>query len=451
MRGGGYNILGYYAQKIFSKKEFSMKKMTLSLFMVLCMLFLSILTACQGATEPEAVTEAVSDETSSTTTAEKNDDTPNTPDEQNQPSPEEPNEPNTPNAPNTPEQPNEPAEPSYPRPSELRTYELNEETAGIKVLGERHLKVDGCITMDWTGAGIEFNADLNTKSNVSFVAKSNALCYFKAYVNGLLWKNGTSSYFTVGTNDTVVELKDVPAGTHTIRLIKVTGYTIAQASVSSVTLDGTISETAPAKNELYIEYLGDSISCGWGVIGNHTGNWADQDGTLAYPYLVSQRLGADYSITALSGKGMVVGNPNFKDNYLHASPMRTTEAEYDFARQADIVVINLGTNDVGQHANMATYREAYAALLGQIFEKHGEDCVVYCLWGAMGDGFSYHVNTAISTYKQSNPNAKIYTLQLAGSSVPGGAPSWGHPSKEDNMKYTIALEALITETYLSKN
>ena len=324
------------------------------------------------------------------------------------------------------------------------TLPLNEKTEGIKILGERHAKNASYITMDWSCSGIELNINLYNTSSVFFLANAASSCYFKAYVDGVAYKNGTSEYFTVTTQGTTIELKDLSSGEHTIRLIKVTGYTIATAQVSSITLNGTIDPVAPAKNDLYIEFLGDSISCGWGVIGNHDGGYASQDGTKAYPYRVAERLNADYSITALSGRGVIYGSDlNFDKNYLHASPSRSQE-EYSFARQADIVVINLGTNDRGLHANVNDFEDAYVRLLDNIFKKNGEDCVVYCLWGVMNDAYNTYIQAAIARYQEDHPNAQIHILPLPQATF---TEAGGHPSEGDNTRYMLMLEAKIKSTY----
>lgn len=402
-----------------------MKKAILSWLLIFCLILPSLLVACDDVVTPEPENEPSEEVSDEAGESQDSDDQAQNPSD------------------TTPE----PEEIPFPRPSNVRTYTLTEETAGIKVLGERRAKIDGCITMDWTGSGIEFNAEVNIQSTVSFTAKSTAPCYFKAYVDGDLWKNGESDYFTVGTTDTAVELKDVPYGKHVIRLIKATGYTLALAQVSSVTLDGIISETAPAKNDLYIEFLGDSITCGWGITGQFDGSYASQDGTQAYPYRIAQRLGADYSILGLSGCGVIVGGLNFDQNYLHTSPSRSTEDQYDFARKADIVVINLGTNEQGTGASSSEFQAGYLRLLQNVFQKNGDDCVVYCLYGAMNDAFSTQIKNAINEYKQTHSDAKIHTLSLVRSTTPGGNPTWGHPGYGDNTKYVFALEAKLYETY----
>ncbi|MBQ2999882.1 MAG: hypothetical protein IJD64_05410 [Clostridia bacterium] len=315
-------------------------------------------------------------------------------------------------------------------------YDINSNTNVIKVLGERHLESNQTLYTDWTASGLEFYATMNSTSDIVFTANSTAPCYFKAYVDGTLWKNGGLDYYTV-SGSTKVTLKSVPEGTHTVRLVKATGYLLGQAEISAVELNGTISAT-PSK-DLYIEFLGDSISCGWGVVGTNDGAYTSQDGTLAYPYLVAQALNADYSILGLSGRGVVYGTDyNFDKNYLHASPARSTTA-YGFERQADIVVINLGTNDRAYHADTAEFEAGYVRLLENVFAKNGSDCIVYCLWGAMNDTYNTQIQSAIATYRAAHSGAKIYTLELATSTTASGAPTWGHPSISDHAGYTTAL------------
>ena len=150
-------------------------------------------------------------------------------------------------------------------------------------------------------------------------------------------------------------------------------------------------------------------------------------------------MNADYSILGLSGRGVIHGSDyNFDKNYLNASPARST-ATYGFERKADIVVINLGTNERGNHADAAEFEAGYVRLLENVFAKNGSDCIVYCLWGAMNDTYNTQIQSAIATYKASNPSANINTLVLATSTGASGSPTWGHPTVSDNAGYTTAL------------
>jgi hypothetical protein len=261
-------------------------------------------------------------------------------------------------------------------------------------------------------------------------------------VDGEEW--GGSKYaadpelFHVTKSLTTLTLKDVPAGERRIKLIKVTGYTIARAQVHDMSFCGTISQYAPEPNELYIEFVGDSICCAWGTIGAHSGTYTDQDGTLAYPLLIADRLDADYSVTALSGQGLLCGNPGMTEGYLYASALRNKNKQFAFTRKADYVVINIGTNDYSlrnQHnIDKAKFKAAYLAFLKTVAEKNGSDCMIYCLYNTMNDTFKDAILEAVAEFGGEAKNVYTYKMTKAAS---------GHPTIEENQKYTEDLLKLM--------
>ena len=321
------------------------------------------------------------------------------------------------------------------------TTALNSNTPGIKILGERMLSSDAQINCDWTCSGIEFVL-YSLGGDVSFEAGSDKPCFFRAYVNGTEWKDGMFSYHTVNGESTII-LEDLPTGELTIRLVKVTGHTLSRAQLYSVTYCGTIKETAPADEELYIEFIGDSISCGWGVVGEHGGAYTDQDGTYAYPYQLAQKLGADYAITALSGQGVMyhgIGIPNMLEGYLMSSPLRDSNVMYGFERKADVVVVNMGTNDYSKRGNdginAESFKSAYKQLLQSIRKNNGETCKIVCLYNTMNDTFADSIIAAC--YELGGNAAGVYTFEMERAAS-------GHPTIEENEKYIKALEGFLDE------
>ena len=257
---------------------------------------------------------------------------------------------------------------------EPTTMQLNSSSKGIKILGERYVESESQINCDWTCSGIEFVIESNG-GPISFKADSNKPCYFKAYVDGKELKSDEGEKYYEVSGQTEVQLGYVSSGKHTVRFIKVTGHTLATAQLYSMTYYGKVSETAPADNKMYIEFVGDSISCGWGVIGENGGEYSDQDGSLAYPYLLARALNADYSVTALSGQGVVSGGVcNMTKGYVRTSPLRDDTKMYGFERKADVVVVNIGTNDYTHRDKYSltvdSYQEAYKYLLLTIKDKN---------------------------------------------------------------------------------
>lgn len=318
-----------------------------------------------------------------------------------------------------------------------QTYPLGKNTKGVKVLGVRNEPSSTWITCDWTCSGFEMNVNCTAAGDMTFEAISNAGAYFRAYIDGKAWV-GTSTYYTVSNTLSKIVLKDVPAGAHTVRLIKVTGHTLATAQVTSVTFCGTISDTAPAEKELYIEFVGDSICCGWGLIGAHDGDFTAQDGSLAYPYLTASAMNADYSVTALSGQGLLMGNPGIENGYLLTSPRRSTNA-YGFTRKANVVVINIGTNDYGyresEHITAEQFGTAYLRFLQTVREKNA-GCRVICLYNAMNDTFSDQIKSAVS--EMGGEESGIWLLSLTRAKS-------GHPDIAEQAAYATELKPVIEQ------
>lgn len=335
-----------------------------------------------------------------------------------------------------------------PKPQgEPTTLELNSNTKGIKILGERYIESDEQINCDWTCSGIEFVINSNGGS-ITFEAGSNKPCYFKAYVDGKEWKSTNGETYLKVDGETDISLSYISAGEHTVRLIKVTGHTLALAQLYSMTYYGTVSETAPAKNDMYIEFIGDSICCGYGVIGSDTndGTYTAQDGSFAYPYLVARGLRADYSVTALSGQGIVSGGVcNMTKGYLLSSPLRDGEEKYGFERKADVVVINMGTNDYRNadkyNLDVESFRVAYEAMLKTIKEKNGDECKIVCLYNTMNDTFASSILAACAN--RGGEKAGIFSYQMTKAAK-------GHPNMAEHVNYFNALLPIVQNAYNTK-
>ena len=215
------------------------------------------------------------------------------------------------------------------------------EDVPYKSLGRTQM-LDGKLTADWSAAGIEFEATcvgdviLNLETNVSR--------NFTVVVDGVERKdvklsNGVN-YIATGLN----------YGKHSFKIMNQDGYSSA-INIEGITLRGNF-EAAPADSELFIEFIGDSITHGCGLASaNYTSGV--NDGTLTYAFLASKELGADYTIMANGGMGVKWGgdydgvnlNRSMKKYPFLNDTMRGTLAYEGYKRPADLVVIGLSTND----------------------------------------------------------------------------------------------------------
>ena len=322
-------------------------------------------------------------------------------------------------------------------------YAINNTATWLKKLDPRMQATDDYITCDWSASGIEFTATV--KGDISFEVNTTTRkgggkygCYFRAYVDGQAYLNGDSPYYELKDGVGKILLKDVPEGTHTVRLVKVSGYTLANTELKNVYLNGTVSDTAPAQKDLYIEFVGDSMSCGWGVVGDHQGAYTDQDATLAFPYLISQSLNADYSVVAVSGQGIIKGNPGITGGYRYPSPYRSTAAEYDFARKADVIVINADTNDAYDNYPTENYRNALENFVAYVREKNGADAHIILVCNMMRTNYTRTIENMVKDLGGSQNRYYYYKAVTA-----KGVYS-AHPTAEENVTYAAELSSMIS-------
>ena len=325
-------------------------------------------------------------------------------------------------------------------PDDRTVFALNESSAWVKKLDPRMEATADGIVCDWSAAGVEFVATGKGDMTFSLSVTTNLGggkegCFFRAYVDGAAYLNGESAYYEVKKGDATITLKNLPEGTHAVRLVKVTGYTLANTTLRSVSFDGTVAETAPAAKNLLLEFVGDSICCGWGVIGDHKGAYSDQDATMAYPYLIAEAMGADLSVMALSGQGLTVGNPGILAGYKYASPNRSMKAEYGFARKADYSILNVGTNDAFQNLSAADFEAKLKELIAVVREKNGADCRIVLVGGMMKTEYN---DTIKRVTRELGGAAEKYYVYIADQAAGGN-----HPTEAEHKEYAELLGGML--------
>lgn len=161
--------------------------------------------------------------------------------------------------------------------------------------------------------------------------------------------------------------------------------------------DGKLGN-APAKGNLKIEFIGNSITCGYGTEAQSEKerfSYDTENHTLGYAYLTARELGADFNMVCRSGIGIY---RNFggkaEGDSLGIMPLEydntmlyNHDVPWDFSRfSPDIVCVNLGTND--------TYRSDYRLdliennfneLVTRIQSRH-PDAKILLLTGSMMNG-----------------------------------------------------------------
>ena len=196
------------------------------------------------------------------------------------------------------------------------------------------------------------------------------------------------------------------------------------------------------KSPLMIEFIGDSITCGYGVESKSPSEsfmTSTENFSKSYAYLAAKSLGADYTTCCYSGYGIVSGfsgdgtknaDDLLPDCYGLNSNFKDYRENWDFSEHCDVVVINLGTNDMNyvaadpeSHGN--EFVEGYKAFLQTVREKC-PNAPIICTMGTMGGDDIYKlIERAIA--ELGDDNITSYFSQTH--SMRDGMGADGHPSK----------------------
>jgi lysophospholipase L1-like esterase len=176
---------------------------------------------------------------------------------------------------------------------------------------------------------------------------------------------------------------------------------------------------------LRVEFIGDSITCGYGnEVSTTTPDMfpyttINSNANAAYGALVARQLDAEYVAVAASGRGVY---RNYSDGagelapvfYNDTLPDDAAAPPWDFSRYVpDVVVVNLGTNDFSPPGpDHDAYKAAYGAFLQQV-RGHYPNALLLAVVGTMlSDGFPPGVMAW--TTNQSDVSTVVSELNAAG-------------------------------------
>ena len=371
------------------------------------------------------------------------------------------------------------------------TYELNnnDNLSKLNLQGRDYLR-NGYPNLDWTASEIEFwaTASGNVEVSMDVNIKARSQIYFTVYVDDVRRPRMGIYHSSVPNAPNVVKngkaTLNIDLGKdykkHHIRIIRQTEAYSATITVKSLTLFGKLNESEATEKPI-IEFIGDSITCGLGDMtlasdttyydpgypNDKERNYGDgnQDGTIAYPYLTAKNI--DYNIRVLSRSGMAVYYPNSASKDFNSINLSWTNA-YKYANvfdsnnqtdmysteyKADIVCINLGTNDV--YANSIydyvttekfddEFSKKVIEFLKIVKAANPEAKIVWVV-GGMSDRYLTGVQKAIDVL--GGAENEYYCCQVESGLKDGGGV---HPSKASHALIAEQLTNYLNENILNK-
>lgn len=217
--------------------------------------------------------------------------------------------------------------------------------AGVRWIGRVDTSDPIGPRFSWSGTG--FVARFHGTSLTAQLGNEGAFI-FKAVVDGVPQPAFTSmpraGRYALATG--------LPAGEHTVALYRQSEGQLGLSQLHGLTVgDGALLAPPPAPQRL-IEVVGDSISCGFGILGAIDDDcYATQSHWDAYPSVMARALGAEVSTIAGSGRGVVRNYPGDSVDTMPQIYQRTLATEplptWGFGVEPQAVIINLGTNDLG--------------------------------------------------------------------------------------------------------
>ena len=246
-----------------------------------------------------------------------------------------------------------------------------------------------------------------------------------------------------------------------IRVIKLSEAAMSAAGIKSIDTDGTVCPTAEKTRK--IEFIGDSITCGYGVDDEnelHNFKTATEDVTRAYAYKTAQLLGFEYSMVSYSGYGIISGYtgegvrqplqtiPQYYEKTAFSyggfgAGVTAQSIEWNFQRFVpDIVVINLGTNDDSFCMELAErqneFMEQYALFLETV-RRNNKNAKILCTLGIMGERLCPFVEKAVALFMEKTGDKNISTMMCSDQLPSDGYTANFHPTEKTHSKAAAKL------------
>ncbi len=277
--------------------------------------------------------------------------------------------------------------------------------------------------------GEKLTADIGLEGNV----------YICIYTDG----NTAPTRVKIPSSGSIVLAEGLPHGIHTIRILKSSEVNKGAFSLRSLNADCFLraQKTIGPK----IEFIGDSITAGYGDLSHQGPTWTleNSDACSTYACLSALSLDADFSVVALSGicvKKHIFVSVNMEE--MHPLTSLRTNESWTYETDVDIVVLNLGTNDGryillkdAEYANH--FSDDYMNFVMNLRNIY-PNAYIICIYGMMGKVEA--IDDGIKDVVTALQDEKIIYLDVFEADL-NGAES--HPCKEAHEQYAKQLTEYI--------
>lgn len=260
--------------------------------------------------------------------------------------------------------------------------------------------------------------------------------------------------------DSVVTIATaLPEGRHLVKLMYIVeGLDLKPVFKGFILDEGRQLAPPPALPQRKIEFIGNSITCGYGnesIERSDPFEYETENHYYSYAAITARNLKAQHWVVARSGIGIYrnyngprTGNPDNMPALYEYTLFNDKREKWDFQRyQPDLVCINLGTNDLSTpNYDIKLFTEAYRKFLKNV-RGHYPNAKIVLLLGSMLNGkemeLAHNILDQIRDEAHKNGDKEVYRFDFTPQTgdLYYGA-SW-HPSIWQHEKMAGELTAFL--------
>lgn len=238
----------------------------------------------------------------------------------------------------------------------------------------------------------------------------------------------------VRDGDTLVVFLSETPETHEILIVKLTENFRTCLGVAGFLMDGVLQTLPEEAQRDIIEFIGDSITCGFGndtADPTHEFSAAEEDGWLTHGAIAARTLNLEPRFICVSGIA-VAGMPlpgGYSMCQLYPYTDRIIQEKLGFgeeqlerynfeAKPARYIVLNLGTNDSSQiyfspdkNKAVREFRENYAEFVKSIRMLNGPNAVIICALGCMDYYLFDEIQDIVEELRKTTGDLRLFTLK----------------------------------------
>lgn len=342
----------------------------------------------------------------------------------------------------------------------IEMIKINELLSDINILG-RTVCHNDTLWLGYSLTGIEFDfcgKSLSVELSTDWVMDEPWKGVFQPYI-GVVVDGKLEKRFAVAEGDGRYELYSAEKSENVhIELVKLSENAFSKVGVIGLDFDGNITRTKSDK-KLKIEFIGDSITCGFGIEGKSISDsftTATENPFINYASLTAKALNADYRLISWTAIG-VYSNSVKDEAVTEPDNGWTMPVIYDYtdkgtelmlgkepqlwdfsAYQPNIIVVNLGTNDKdftrGIPERTAAFEKCYREFILHIREKN-PNAYILCTLGAMGQELCPQIENAVDSIGDERISSMRFDIQLEEDGI--GAEA--HPNEVTHRKMADKL------------